>query len=125
MDTTENEIVEPTPELDTTELVQPVIDEPVESEPTPPPVEPEKKNDTVYVVEMLSNGEASKDKGTDIAAMLMDMKPGMFHTEVHIKVSTGTRGDKMVLERVLNITQARRLFSSEDVMAVFLSNLNF
>jgi hypothetical protein len=69
------------------------------------------------------NGEIYKKRSKDIRNAILSLKPETLYTEVYFTVSTGSGKNKDISERRLNLTQAKRIFSDETALDIFINNL--
>jgi pectate lyase len=73
-----------------------------------------------YTVIIEINGVKITKKTDDIKATLLSLKPEILYLGIYLTVKNG----KDVITRNLNLIQTKRLFANEDVMDIFIMNLN-
>jgi len=78
---------------------------------------------TVYNLSGTINEIPFNKRTKDIAKTLLELKPEFVLCDSYITLSTGSGKNKITTERKLNLIQSKRLFSSEDVLSVFVMNL--
>lgn len=80
-------------------------------------------NTPTYRIVIERNGETIKKRTDDVKEAILSSKPELLFTDVYITVSKGAGKIKEVMERKLNLVQGKRLYSSEEMLEVFINNL--
>lgn len=84
-------------------------------------VETPKEENKLFTVFTKINGIEKTVKTDDIAKAIMAMKPELPKTTLTIRVTKG----KVVRDRFLQLQEAKRLYSNEITMLMFIKNLLF
>jgi hypothetical protein len=74
-----------------------------------------------YKVFIKINGIVTEGATDDIAAFILEKKPALPKTTLTIRVTKG----KVMRDRFLQLQEAKRLYSNEITMAMFIKNLLF
>lgn len=77
----------------------------------------------IYRITIERNGETIKKRTDDIKSAILNSKPELLYTDIYVTISTGTGKEKTTMERKLNLTQGKRLYSTDTVLEVFINNL--
>jgi hypothetical protein len=72
-----------------------------------------------YTLKLIFNGLTFTKRGSDIAKMILSVKPEVLYTEIYVVM--GKKGD--TIERRLNLIQGRKLFTNDDFLEIFINNL--
>lgn len=80
-----------------------------------------KKPEGQFIVFTKVNGIANQIRTDDIANAIMAMKPELPKTTLVIRVTKG----KVIRDRLLQLQEAKRLYSNEITMEMFIKNLLF
>ena len=72
-----------------------------------------------YSLTFKFNGEVKKKRTADIVKAIEEVRPPLLHTDMYVTLKKG----KHVIERKLNLVQARKLFADALTREVFLNNL--
>jgi hypothetical protein len=72
-----------------------------------------------YSLTFKINGETKKKRTDDISKALDDVRPPLVLTEMYVTVKKG----KHLIERKLNLIQARKLFADSTAREIFINNL--
>lgn len=81
----------------------------------------EKKSEGQFIVFTKINGITNQVKTDDIANAIMSAKPELPKTTLVIRVTKG----KVTRDRFLQLQEAKRLYSNEITMEMFIKNLLF
>lgn len=80
-----------------------------------------KKSEGQFIVFTKVNGITSEVKTDDIAKAIMSAKPELPKTTLVIRITKG----KVVRDRLLQLQEAKRLYSNDITMEMFIKNLLF
>lgn len=72
-----------------------------------------------YSLTFKFNGEVKKKRTHDIVKAIEEVRPPLLHTEMYFTLKKGQH----LLERRLNLIQARKLFADSLAREIFINNL--